>query len=248
MGVDPWATFPTGLRTPKPHRRLDPAAAELADVVARDGKLRLRHFSRVRQLGSGDVGMVDLVQLVGGEQRYALKSLEKREMLERNKVRLGAGGGERARVYVCFAARACVLAACVCCWSPPLCAHPPRIHPDACLCRSLPLAGGAGAYRGGHPVHHRPPLPGHALWHPADGCAAGSGPSTKPRCACRARLAPRACSLPSPTHINGTRCACLPMHPLACPSHLTCADTHLHFLLEYCNGGEMYALLNAQPK
>ena len=41
---------------------------------------------QVKQLGSGDVGMVDLVQLVGSEQRFALKSLEKREMLERNKV------------------------------------------------------------------------------------------------------------------------------------------------------------------
>ena len=30
--------------------------------------------------------MVDLVQLVGTSQRFALKSLEKREMLERNKV------------------------------------------------------------------------------------------------------------------------------------------------------------------
>ena len=29
---------------------------------------------------------------------------------------------------------------------------------------------------------------------------------------------------------------------------LRCADTHLHFLLEYCNGGELYALLNSQPK
>jgi hypothetical protein len=25
-------------------------------------------------------------------------------------------------------------------------------------------------------------------------------------------------------------------------------NTHLHFLLEYCNGGELYALLNSQPK
>lgn len=47
MGVDPWATFPTGLASPKPHRRLDPAAAALQAAVQRDGKLRLRHFSRV---------------------------------------------------------------------------------------------------------------------------------------------------------------------------------------------------------
>ncbi len=29
---------------------------------------------------------------------------------------------------------------------------------------------------------------------------------------------------------------------------LSAADTHLHFLLEFCSGGELYALLNAQPK
>ena len=86
VGVDPWATFPSGLLPTKPHRAGDPAAAALAAVVARDGKLRLRHFSRVRQLGNGDVGMVDLVHLAGTQQRFALKSLEKREMLERNKV------------------------------------------------------------------------------------------------------------------------------------------------------------------
>lgn len=43
-------------------------------------------LAQIKQLGSGDVGMVDLVQLVGTDQRFALKSLEKREMLERNKV------------------------------------------------------------------------------------------------------------------------------------------------------------------
>lgn len=42
---------------------------------------------QVHQLGSGDVGLVDLVQLVGNaKHRFALKSLEKKEMLERNKV------------------------------------------------------------------------------------------------------------------------------------------------------------------
>ena len=25
-------------------------------------------------------------------------------------------------------------------------------------------------------------------------------------------------------------------------------DTHLHFVMEYCEGGELYGLLNAQPK
>jgi len=25
-------------------------------------------------------------------------------------------------------------------------------------------------------------------------------------------------------------------------------DSHLHFVMEYCEGGELYGLLNAQPK
>lgn len=56
VGVDPWATFPTGLVSPKPHRRLDPAAAALQAAVQRDGKLRLRHFSRVRLRGAASGG------------------------------------------------------------------------------------------------------------------------------------------------------------------------------------------------
>lgn len=47
----------------------------------------------MKQLGSGDVGLVDLVQLQGdADSRYAMKTLEKREMLERNKVRARAAG------------------------------------------------------------------------------------------------------------------------------------------------------------
>jgi PAS domain S-box-containing protein len=87
VGVDPWTTFTTGISPVKPHRAGDPAAAALLQVVKRDGKLRLRHFQRERQLGSGDVGMVDLVALESPDgPRFALKSLEKHEMVERNKV------------------------------------------------------------------------------------------------------------------------------------------------------------------
>lgn len=86
VGVDPWASFPTGLAGVKPHKSQDAAMSALQETVKRDGKLRLRHFARVHQLGSGDVGLVDLVQLVGTNHRFALKSLEKKEMLERNKV------------------------------------------------------------------------------------------------------------------------------------------------------------------
>lgn len=48
--------------------------------------MKLSHFRRVKQLGSGDVGMVDLVQLQGSGHKFAIKTLDKREMQERNKV------------------------------------------------------------------------------------------------------------------------------------------------------------------
>lgn len=102
IGMDPWAGFKFGPIIPGPHHRQDKYAKLLHDLAITDGKLRLRHFQRVRQLGSGDVGMVDLVQvspravsllesigtLKAGDETplFALKSLEKREMLERNKV------------------------------------------------------------------------------------------------------------------------------------------------------------------
>ena len=63
------------------------ARLKLAALQKKDGALKLSHFRRVKQLGSGDVGLVDLVQVQGDpESRYAMKTLEKREMLERNKV------------------------------------------------------------------------------------------------------------------------------------------------------------------
>lgn len=44
----------------------------------------------MEKLGAGDTGLVELVRLVGTDHQFALKSLDKREMLERNKV----GGSE----------------------------------------------------------------------------------------------------------------------------------------------------------
>lgn len=138
VGVDPWTSFRTGLAPTKPHHAEDPSAAALADAVAKDGKLRLRQFQRLNQLGSGDVGMVDLVALGGtAGPKYALKSLEKSEMVERNKVG--------------------------------------RVRTEESILASID-----------HPF----------------------------LATCYAQLQ---------------------------------TDTHLHFILEYCSGGELYALLNAQP-
>ena len=282
VGVDPWATFPSGLVEPKPHRRMDPAAAALKEAVQRDGKLRLRHFARVRQLGSGDVGMVDLVQLVGGEHRFALKSLEKREMLERNKVgwagRLGAYGvaGSCVSPHTGWGVHArCRTGA----WQHACCRG---LLPRAPAGTSLRCRAAAGPHvprrtrlqvgrvrteesilsKVDHPFLATlygtlqtggwPPLWCGALsstggwcnrvkrWAAAGGCGG--------RLVCRANAPAGRSAAPEPAHpccVLPPIHRCLFTHPLA-PG--AAADTHLHFLLEFCSGGELYALLNAQPK
>lgn len=87
LGPDPWKAIAVGVARTKPHTAGSPDWAKLRTLAQRDGDLRLSHFRRVKQLGSGDVGLVDLVQIQGdAETRYAMKTLEKREMVERNKV------------------------------------------------------------------------------------------------------------------------------------------------------------------
>jgi hypothetical protein len=75
----------------------------------------------VKQLGAGDVGLVDLVQMQGTDMKFAMKTLDKWEMQERNKVR-GAGRGSggqgapgRGRAWG-GAARGAVGAAWCTCW------------------------------------------------------------------------------------------------------------------------------------
>jgi serine/threonine protein kinase len=64
-----------------------PPSQALVKTQEADGKLELwKHFQSVRTLGQGGVGTVDLVQLIGSQHRFAVKTLDKTEMLERNKV------------------------------------------------------------------------------------------------------------------------------------------------------------------
>ncbi|KAI7840688.1 hypothetical protein COHA_005610 [Chlorella ohadii] len=99
-GSDPWEHFETALAPAKPHQASDPAAAALRAVVKEDGELRLERFRRIADLGAGDAGVVTLVELLppegadaavgmgGASARhlFALKSMDKRAMEERNKV------------------------------------------------------------------------------------------------------------------------------------------------------------------
>jgi hypothetical protein len=49
----------------------DTGSAALRSVEQRAGRLALSHFRRVKQLGTGDVGLVDLVELQQGGSRRA---------------------------------------------------------------------------------------------------------------------------------------------------------------------------------
>nr|AML76291.1 putative LOV domain-containing protein [Pteromonas sp. BC-2016] len=85
-GSNPWANIAGTVMRRKPHKTDDKAYQQLMQIQQRDGKLKLMHFRRVKQLGAGDVGLVDLVHLQGTEYKFAMKTLDKYEMQERNKV------------------------------------------------------------------------------------------------------------------------------------------------------------------
>lgn len=83
---DPWASLTEGCLKMKPHKTNDPGFLALASIQSQHDKLKLVHFRRIKQLGSGDVGLVDLVQLQGTNMKFAMKTLDKWEMQERNKI------------------------------------------------------------------------------------------------------------------------------------------------------------------
>ena len=85
VGMDPWASFKNMVLPLKPHRMQDQGGLALQALYKKNHeKIKLRDFRRTKQLGAGDVGTVDLVTMDG--HQYAVKSLEKQEMVERNKV------------------------------------------------------------------------------------------------------------------------------------------------------------------
>lgn len=57
---------------PKPHTAHNQLVLALQKVQRDNGKLSLSLFKRVKQLGSGDVGLVDLVQLQVAQMRYGV--------------------------------------------------------------------------------------------------------------------------------------------------------------------------------
>mmetsp|Transcript_31238 Transcript_31238/g.43292 ORF Transcript_31238/g.43292 Transcript_31238/m.43292 type:complete len:753 (+) Transcript_31238:415-2673(+) len=80
--------------TLKPHKVGDPNWDEIRRVYAKEGEISAKNFNAIKSLGQGDVGTVRLVELKGskggkgpkGQCIYAIKTLNKAEMMERNKV------------------------------------------------------------------------------------------------------------------------------------------------------------------
>nr|AML77705.1 putative LOV domain-containing protein [Desmochloris halophila] len=85
-GHDPFAVIPNAQLRIKPHSRMDRAWEALHRLKADFGTIELKHFKRVQQLGSGDVGLVDLVRIQGVDTVVAMKTIDKAEILERNKL------------------------------------------------------------------------------------------------------------------------------------------------------------------
>nr|AHZ63928.1 phototropin [Bolbocoleon piliferum] len=85
-GRDPFSAIPHAKLRIKPHRSMDRAWHALHKLQQAEGTIELRHFKRVQQLGSGDVGLVDLVRIQGSDVTVAMKTIDKVEILERNKL------------------------------------------------------------------------------------------------------------------------------------------------------------------
>lgn len=83
---DPFAVISTSELSMKPHSSMDRAWQALHKLQQSHGKISLKHFKRVQQLGSGDVGLVDLVRIQGSDELVAMKTVDKAEILERNKL------------------------------------------------------------------------------------------------------------------------------------------------------------------
>nr|BAP74417.1 phototropin 1 [Vallisneria gigantea] len=82
---DLWANH-SRIVLPKPHMKNCSSWNALQMVLQKDEEIGLKHFRPVKPLGSGDTGSVHLVELLGTGEYFALKSMEKNVMLNRNKV------------------------------------------------------------------------------------------------------------------------------------------------------------------
>nr|AML79460.1 putative LOV domain-containing protein [Curculigo sp. BC-2016] len=71
---------------PKPHTKNNSSWGAIQKVMESGEKISLKHFRPVKPLGSGDTGSVHLVELLETGYYFAMKSMDKNAMLNRNKV------------------------------------------------------------------------------------------------------------------------------------------------------------------
>ncbi|KAK8916831.1 Phototropin-2 [Platanthera zijinensis] len=71
---------------PKPHKKNNSSWEEIQKITRKGEQIGLQHFRPIKPLGYGDTGSVHLVELIGTGQLYAMKSMDKSVMLDRNKV------------------------------------------------------------------------------------------------------------------------------------------------------------------
>ena len=84
--MDPWSLRAYTCK-PKPHRYTDDRWKAIRSASDRKrASLGVEDFQIIRRIGRGDVGSVHLVRLKGTNVLYAMKVLEKVEMVERNKL------------------------------------------------------------------------------------------------------------------------------------------------------------------
>nr|AHZ63844.1 neochrome 2 [Cylindrocystis sp. VAZE] len=70
----------------KPHVCLESSWAAVKKIRSEEGRLGLKHFRPVKPLGTGDSGSVVLAELRGTGHLFAVKVMDKENMIERNKV------------------------------------------------------------------------------------------------------------------------------------------------------------------
>eukprot|EP01024_Parvocaulis_polyphysoides_P034245 TRINITY_DN30303_c1_g1_i1.p1 TRINITY_DN30303_c1_g1~~TRINITY_DN30303_c1_g1_i1.p1 ORF type:complete len:459 (-),score=88.11 TRINITY_DN30303_c1_g1_i1:7-1383(-) len=87
---NPWDQLETQTLLLKPHQQMDQISQAIKQLIEKEGKIGLQHFRRIKQLGSGDVGVVDLVLMGKEDDRIAMKTLNKKEMQDRKSTRLNS--------------------------------------------------------------------------------------------------------------------------------------------------------------
>nr|AML79401.1 putative LOV domain-containing protein [Drakaea elastica] len=71
---------------PKPHKKNNSSWLAIQKILESGEKINLKHFRPIKTLGSGDTGSVHLVELVETGEHFAMKTMDKNMMLNRNKV------------------------------------------------------------------------------------------------------------------------------------------------------------------